>query len=45
MVLDADAWQGVFFAWTRQLVLEQTDSPTEVRSVDGKFTRASVLHR
>ena len=44
MVLDAEAWQGVFFAWTRQLVVEQTDVPTEVRAVDGKFSRASGLH-
>ena len=44
MVLDAAAWQGVFFAWTRSLVLEQTDSPIEVRAVDGKFSRASGLH-
>ena len=44
MVLDAEAWQGMFFAWTRQLVLEQPNSPTEVRAVDGKFSRASGLH-
>ena len=44
MVLDAEAWQGVFFTWTRSLVLEQTDVPTEVRAVDGKFSRASGLH-
>lgn len=44
MVLDAQAWQGVFFAWTRSLVFEQTDRPTEVRAVDGKFSRASGLH-
>ncbi len=44
MVLDASAWQGVFFSWTRSLVLEQTDSSTEVRAVDGKFSRASGLH-
>lgn len=42
-VLAAEAWQGVFFAWTRQLVLEQPDSPTEVRAVDGKVSRASGL--
>lgn len=44
MVLDPEAWQGIFFSWTRQLVLEQPDSPTEVRAVDGKFSRASGLH-
>ena len=44
MVLDAAAWQGVFFAWTRPLVLEQSDAPTEVRAVDGKVSGASGLH-
>jgi len=44
MVLDAEAWQDVFFVWTRSLVLEQTGSPTEVRAIDGKFSRASGLH-
>lgn len=44
MVLEPEAWQGVFFEWTRKLVLEDTNSPTEVRAVDGKFSRASGLH-
>jgi predicted transposase YbfD/YdcC len=44
MVLDAEAWQGVFFDWTRELVLQATASPTEVMAVDGKFSRASGLH-
>lgn len=48
MLLDAEAWQGVFFEWTRNLSLEPsdvpTDVPTEVRAVDGKWSRASGLH-
>ena len=44
MLLDAEAWQGVFFEWTRNLVLTAPASPTEVRAVDGKFSRASGLH-
>ena len=44
MLLEAEAWQGVFFDWTRALVLEPTTSPTEVLAVDGKFSRASGLH-
>ena len=44
MVLDAEAWQGVFFDWTRKLVLEERECPTEVLAVDGKFSRASGLH-
>lgn len=43
MVLDAEAWQGVFFAWTRKLVLEESECQTEVLAVDGKFSRASGL--
>jgi predicted transposase YbfD/YdcC len=44
MLLDAEAWQGVFFNWTRKLLLEQTASPTEVLAVDGKWSRTSGLH-
>jgi predicted transposase YbfD/YdcC len=44
MLLDAKAWQGVFFEWTRRLVLKETASPTEVVAVDGKWSRASGLH-
>lgn len=44
MILEAEAWQGVFFAWTRELVLAETDGPTGVLAVDGKFSRASGLH-
>ncbi len=44
MLLDAEAWQGVFFEWTRNLSLEPSESPTEVRAVDGKWSRASGLH-
>lgn len=44
MLLDAEAWQGVFFEWTRNLSLEQSKSPTEVLAVDGKCSRSSGLH-
>lgn len=44
MLLEAEAWQGVFFEWTRSLVLERTASPTEVLAVDGKWSRGSGLH-
>ena len=44
MRLDAEAWQGVFFKWTRGVVLERTASPTEVLAVDGKWSRGSGLH-
>lgn len=44
MLLDAEAWQGVFFEWTRSLSLEPSDVPTEVRAVDGKWSHASGLH-
>jgi len=44
MLLDAKAWQGVFFEWTRGLVLERIVSPTEVLAVDGKWSRRSGLH-
>ena len=43
MLLDAEAWQGVFFNWARKLRREETRSPTEVLAVDGKFARASGL--
>ena len=44
MLLNAEAWQGVFFNWTRKLALPATTSLTEVLAVDGKFARASGLH-
>ncbi len=44
MLLDAEAWQGVFFEWTRALVLTPSKKPTEVLAVDGKWSRASGLH-
>ena len=44
MLLDAEAWQGVFFNWTRKLTLAETASPTEVLAVDGKWSRSSGLH-
>ena len=44
MLLDSEAWQGVFFNWTRKLALAETASPTEVRAVDGKWSRSSGLH-
>lgn len=44
MLLDAEAWQGVFFNWTRKLVLQAPASSTEVLAVDGKWARASGLH-
>ncbi len=44
MLLDAQAWQGVFFNWTRKLALAETTSPTEVRAVGGKWSRSSGLH-
>ena len=44
MLLDAEAWQGVFFDWTRKLVLPTTAGPTEVLAVDGKWTCGSGLH-
>ena len=44
MLLDAGAWQGVFFNWTRKLALAETAHPTEVRAVDGKWSRGSGLH-
>ena len=44
MLLDAEAWQGVFFRWTQSLDLAKQASPTEVRAVDGKWSRASGLH-
>ena len=37
MLLDAEAWQGVFFNWTRKLTLAETASPTEVLAVDGRL--------
>lgn len=44
MLLDAEAWQGVFFRWTQSLALAEREVPTEVRAVDGKWSRASGLH-
>ena len=44
MLLDAEAWQGVFFNWTRKLALPTTNRPTEVLAIDGKFACASGLH-
>lgn len=44
MLLDAEAWQSVFFRWTQSLVLKKSEAPTEVRAVDGKWSRASGLH-
>lgn len=44
MVLNAERWQEVFFAWTRQLVLAESERPTEVLAIDGKFSRSSGLH-
>ena len=44
MLLDAEAWQSVFFNWTRKLALPTTNRPTEVLAVDGKFACASGLH-
>ncbi len=42
MLLDAEAWQGVFFRWTQSLALAEREVP--VRAVDGKWSRASGLH-
>ena len=34
MLLDAEAWQGVFFKWTQSLALAEREVPSEVRAVD-----------
>lgn len=44
MLLDAEVWQGVFSRWTQSMDLAKHDIPTEVRAVDGKWSRASGLH-
>lgn len=44
MLLDAEVWQGVFFRWTQSMDLVNREVPTEVRAVDGKWSRASGLH-
>lgn len=44
MLLDAEAWQGVFLDWTRKLVSQAPAVQAETLAVDGKWSRASGLH-